>query len=147
MEIYHRLTKTMDGLRPRDFVVKAFQLFAGAVGVTRIRCVADEHRHQRHPYFSDELRSKLHLPYDEVWRENGGRPLSSGFFELSVTPACKQPEEAPVRKRAMYRRRSQMLVNLGHALQRELHSNAHVPDGSVAVRPVDPVPATFPGAV
>jgi uncharacterized protein VirK/YbjX len=120
MEAYRRLTKTLYGLRPRDFVLKTFQLFAGALGVTRIFCVADEYRHQRHPYFGSNIREALHLNYDEVWRENGGRPLFSGFYLLGVSPASRPASEVPVRKRAMYLRRHRLLAELQAALQREL---------------------------
>jgi uncharacterized protein VirK/YbjX len=147
MAIYRQLTKTLHGLRPRDFVLRAFQLLAGALGVTKLLCVADQYRHQHHPYFSDRLRARIHLPYDDVWRENGGRPLSSGFFELSVTPAYRGAEEVPSRKRAMYRRRSQMLVDLDRALQCELHLSAVAAARPVGIRPANRFRASIGDAV
>ena len=120
LDVYRELTKTLHGLRPRDFTLKGFQLFAGALGVTRIRCVADECRHHRHSYFGNSANLALHLNYDEVWEENGGRRLPSGFFELAVVPAAKPLAEVPARKRAMYRRRYQMLAEMDGMLRRAM---------------------------
>jgi uncharacterized protein VirK/YbjX len=146
LDIYRELTKTMNGLRPRDFVVKCFQMFARALGVTRVLCVADEYRHQRHPYFGTGVRPALRLDYDEVWRENGAQRLTSGFFQLAVTPAARPPEEVPVRKRAMYRRRLQMVAELDLALQRELRACAEPADQSSGLRTFDPAGGTSPEA-
>jgi uncharacterized protein VirK/YbjX len=120
LEVYRQLTKVLHGMRPRDFVLAVFQSFAGALGVKRLLCVGDGHRHQRHHYFSDRYRKMVYLDYDEVWREHGGRRLASGFFELAVTPALRPLDEVPSRKRAMYRRRYLMLAALYRALREKL---------------------------
>jgi uncharacterized protein VirK/YbjX len=107
LSVYRRLTHRLHGLRPRDLAVKIFQILAASAGVQEIRCIADGFRHQRHPYFADRLRARLHGDYDEVWREHGGAPMEEGFFVLGVQPSPRPPETVPTRKRAMYRRRAQ----------------------------------------
>lgn len=123
-EVYRNLTKALHGLRPRDFAMKMFQLFMQAMGVAQILCVADEYRHHRHPYFGGRSARALFLNYDEVWREHGGQRLASGFFRLAPTPAEKPIEAVPSRKRAMYRRRFQMVAALARALRNELPRSA-----------------------
>ncbi len=112
LEVYRRLTHRLHGLRPRDLTVRVFQALAASAGVQQIRCVADGFRHQRHPYFADGLRARLHLDYDEVWREHGGVPDDEGFFVLGVRPPGRPMESVPTRKRAMYRRRNAMIEEM-----------------------------------
>lgn len=119
LEEYRRLTKVLHGLRPRAFLLKMLQFFMGSLGVTRVLCVSDECRHHRHAYFGSRTPA-LFLKYDEVWQEQGGRRLPSGFFELAANPTVKPIEEVPSKKRAMYRRRYGMLAALTTALRHEL---------------------------
>ncbi len=112
LSVYRRLTRRLHGLRPRDLAVKIFQALAASAGVQEIRCIADGFRHQRHPYFADRLRARLHGDYDEVWKEHGGAPMEEGFFVLAVQPSPRPPDTVPTRKRAMYRRRSAMLEEM-----------------------------------
>jgi uncharacterized protein VirK/YbjX len=139
MGVYRRLTKRLHGLRPRDFALKMFQLFAGSLGVARILCVADECRHHRHAYFGGAVDSSLFLDYDQVWREHGGRPLSSGFFQLGVTPAAKPMEQVPSRKRAMYRRRHRMMDELARAMDSGMPPGSVVAVRQPGVRPLEQV--------
>lgn len=119
-DIYRHLTKQLHGLRPRDFTVRAFQYLAAGMGVSRIYAVDSAHRHWQHPYFSERARARVRLDYDEIWRENGGRPRRSGFYELPVAHVPRMPRDVPVRKRAMYRRRQEMLTRLQHELRLQL---------------------------
>ena len=120
LEVSRQVTRTLHGLRPRDFALKLFQLFLGAMGVAQLLCVADENRHHRHAYFGPRAAQALRMNYDEVWQENGGQRLSSGFFRLPISPAAKPLHDVPTRKRAMYRRRYEMLAELDRALRRAL---------------------------
>lgn len=132
LAIYRRLTHLLHGLRPRDLMVRLFQSLAAAVGVSEIRCVADESRHQRHPYFADRLRARLHLDYDEVWQEHGATLARYGFFVLGVTVAPRPLDTVPTRKRAMYRRRNALLEELDELVRMAISSSNEAGEASAS---------------
>lgn len=117
MEVYRDLTKTCHGLRPRDLVFRLFRKFVSALSIDVILCIDDQHRHHRHPYFGRQSDPKLFLSYDPIWTEHGGRQLSSGFFAMVGPPRRTPIDDVPTRKRAMYRRRYELLDALVLDLQ------------------------------
>lgn len=118
LDMYRDLTKNLERMRPRDFLIKALQYFMFHLGVKRLLCVADSQRHHRHPYFTKDKDAKFHLNYDEVWGEHAGEPGNDGFFRLSVVPTVKSMEEIPGKNRAQYRRRYAMLDQVSADLAR-----------------------------
>ncbi len=114
---HQTLRRDLHRMRSRDFVVKAFQSFMHALGVSEIYCVSDRYRHHRHIYFTRDPDEKYHTDYDEVWREHLGTPTDDGFFRLA-TPAARRPLEAvPAKDRGLYRRRYAMLDDLAADMQ------------------------------
>ena len=64
---------------------------------------------------------KLKTDFSDFWREAGGHETEdSRFDELPLTEARKTMDEVPTRKRAVYRRRFEMLDELDAAVAAHL---------------------------
>lgn len=112
MADYKDLTKTLHGMRPRDFLVELLRTFCRALGVSQILAVADDHRQHRSSYFGRAKADTLSLNYDEIWTERGGTRESPDFFLLGIESPLKSLDDVPSKKRAMYRRRYELLESL-----------------------------------
>lgn len=112
MADYKDLTKTLHGMRPRDFLVELLRSLCRTAGVTRIYAIADASRQHRSSYFGRAKLDVLSLDYDEIWTERGGVKANGDFFALAMEPALKPLEEVASKKRAMYRRRYELLESL-----------------------------------
>ena len=124
LDDYKDLTKALHGMRPRDFLVELFRIFCRCVGVTKIYGVDDTKRHLRSRYFGTKKSEKLFLNYNDVWMERGGVPSNEDFFALSIEAPLKNLDEVPSKKRAMYRRRYELLQSVEDRMQVSL--KAHV---------------------
>ncbi len=113
---YRDIAKGLQGMRSRDFLVKAFQLLMFHLGVKRVLCIADEQRHHRHIYFTRNKDEKFHLNYNEIWQEHAGEPTSDGFYRLGILPVVRPMEEIAAKNRALYRRRYAMMDELSAKL-------------------------------
>jgi uncharacterized protein VirK/YbjX len=117
LKIYHSITKDLEGLRPRAFLLTVFQMLCSSAGLDEIYCIADDHRHHRHSYFAKDKFQELHLDYDEVWMEHQGHPAGDGFFLLPLQPVRKSLEEIVSKKRSMYRRRFQLVDQVSQSIE------------------------------
>lgn len=111
-EVYHDLTKSLHGCRPRDFLITAFCYLVQPLGCERIYGVADANRHHKHPYFKRDHKSANSSDYDEIWRDRGGEPTGDGFFVMPAIVNFREATEIPPKKRALYRRRYEMLESI-----------------------------------
>ena len=112
MADYKDLTKTLHGMRPRDFLVELLRSLCRAAGVKKIYAIAEASRQHRSNYFGRAKSDVLSLDYDEIWTERGGVRVNDDFFVLAMAPALKPLEEVASKKRAMYRRRYELLETL-----------------------------------
>ncbi|MEP7340007.1 MAG: DUF535 family protein [Acidobacteriota bacterium] len=117
LNIYHSITKDLEGLRPRAVLLTAFQMLCSSAGLDEIYCIADDHRHHRHSYFAKDKFQELHLDYNEVWKEQKGQPAGNGFFLLPLQPVRKSLEEIISKKRSMYRRRFKMMDQVSQSIE------------------------------
>jgi uncharacterized protein len=109
-DLYRKITKSLYGMRPQDFLFELFRIFCRTVGVTKILAVSESYRHHRSSYFSkEEYFATSTLNYDRIWFERGGTLENPDFFVLGVEPHLKNMEEIPSNKRSMYRQRYQLL--------------------------------------
>ncbi|WP_370868142.1 VirK/YbjX family protein [Methylotenera sp.] len=109
-DTYKDITKSMHGMRPRDFLFELFRAFCRAAGVSKIFAVSDSNRHHRSSYFGSKIKkAESAVNYDEIWLERGGVLLNSDFYLFSVDSQMKNLDEVPSKKRSMYRRRYQFL--------------------------------------
>jgi len=112
LDLYRDLTKAAHGLRPRDLLIELFQMLCRALGVRHIFAVSDRERHHRSPYFGAKAREPMSPDYDAIWKDRGGVEVDSIWFELPVARRQRSIEEIPAKKRAMYRRRYEMLERI-----------------------------------
>lgn len=112
LEKYRRIAKGLQGMRSRDFLVKAFQLFTFHLGVKRVLCVSESQRQHRHPFFGKSKTPKLHLNYDEIWSEHSGQRTGDGFFRLGSLPTVRARETIASKNRPLYRRRYALMDEL-----------------------------------
>jgi uncharacterized protein len=119
---YVELTRQLHGCRPRDLIVLALLAIARELGFEVVYAVSDACRHHRDPL---RLRP-LHLPsahYDDVWRDRGGVPAGDGFFLLPTAAEPRAEASVPSRKRAMYRRRYELLGGVWNTLHTLAQNN------------------------
>ncbi|WP_454863213.1 DUF535 family protein [Pseudomonas hormoni] len=110
LSIYRDLTKDFEGLRPRSFLIEVIKYLAINLGVEKIYAVGDGYRHHRHPYFGTEKAQDLAANYDVIWLEHGATPSQrEDFFEIPMEPSRKPLDSIVAKKRAMYRRRYELL--------------------------------------
>ncbi|MGE8063643.1 DUF535 family protein [Pseudomonas sp. NPDC089569] len=119
--IYRDLTKDFEGLRPRSFLIEVIKYIAIRMGVEKIYAVGDGYRHHRHPYFGAHKAQELAADYDVIWLEHGATSSPrDDFFELPLTSSRKPLDSIPSKKRAMYRRRYDLLDNTFSKIDRVL---------------------------
>lgn len=121
---YKDLTKALHGMRPRDFLVEMFRTFCRCMGVTKIYAVDDAKRQHRSSYFGSKKSGELLLNYNDIWLERGGVRDSEDFFVLSVETPMRSLDEVPSKKRAMYRRRYELLQSIEERVQANLNFHA-----------------------
>jgi uncharacterized protein VirK/YbjX len=127
MADYKDLTKTLHGMRPRDFLVELLRTLCRVLGVSRILAVADERRQHRASYFGNAKAEVLSLNYDDIWAERGAVRENDEFFALAIEAPLKSLDEIPSKKRAMYRRRYELLDSLEAAIAATLAGQAQPP--------------------
>jgi len=118
LSLYRDLTKDFHGMRPRDFLLEAFRLFAVQVGAKRIFAVADAQKISRHAYFG--AKGAPGLFYDEIWEDRGGVRVGDAQFELPLGGNRRDLEEISSKKRSMYRKRYEMLDQIAAAMPKDL---------------------------
>lgn len=101
-----RITKDAEGLRPPALLMAALRTLCALWGIERLSGIAPEH----HVKGRWNLRgTRLRFDYRGFWQEQGGRPCTSGHWNLPLAPAPRPLQDVPANKRAMYRRRHAML--------------------------------------
>jgi uncharacterized protein VirK/YbjX len=123
-DTYARLTKSLHGARPRDFLIGSLLLACEALSIPSVRGVSDAKRHHRNHYFGGAANKTNTADYDEIWGDRGGELKPDGFFHLPAKLMEKPLEDVPSKKRAMYRRRAELYA---HVRQAMLMACAHPP--------------------
>lgn len=115
-EVYVELTRQLHGCRPRDLLVHAALFIGEALGQPRVYAVSDACRHHRAAHW----RSGLSVPtadYDQVWRDRGGVLGADGLHAIDTAFRPRDLATVASKKRAMYRRRYEMLGALRDDIQ------------------------------
>lgn len=138
LSIYRDLTKDFEGLRPRSFLIEVIKYLALNLGVEKIYAVGDGYRHHRHPYFGTEKAQDLAANYDVIWLEHGATPSQrEDFFEIPMEPSRKPLDSIVAKKRAMYRRRYELLEDtfrrIDSVLSASYSKRSDVPDRRTTV--------------
>ena len=114
-EIIKIITKKSHAYRTKNLILYAAQSLARALNLQKIFAVTNEGYYANNHIRSDR---KLKTSFSDFWEECGGHLTSDErFFELPLTEKRKSVEEIPTRKRAVYRRRFEMLDELDAAVK------------------------------
>ena len=105
LQVFRRLTKAMHGLRPFSLLIHVIRAVARSLGAQRVVAVGDA----QHALCDKRARNQVHVSYDEIWRDHGGRSTASGLYDLGTTTSRKLIAEIASNKRAQYRRRYQFM--------------------------------------
>lgn len=136
LEMMKVATKSLEGLRPADLLIEILRDIAQNLGVKKILAISDEHRHHRHKYFGKVQQNLLKTNYNEKWIENQGVLLENGFYSLPIKKIRRDLLEVSSHKRALYRRRYEMLDQLGVTIKQLLSSEALNPSSLAIGFPV-----------
>lgn len=117
-ETYKAIADACCDLRPRDLTFKAFRVFLQSIGVTHLRCVADDCRVMHHKYFGSQKTEVVAMRYDELWVDQGGVLSSDGYFDMTAVMPERPISEVPQKKRGRYKRRLEMFEALRLQMQR-----------------------------
>lgn len=109
LEIIKNITKDLEGLRPRNFLIKVIQLISLSIHAKEILAISENNRQHCHRFFDNHLSKYTTSNYDEIWLEVGGLRLDNGFFSIPTQPKRRNTEEIHSNKRAQYRRRYAMM--------------------------------------
>ena len=116
LEEYKTLTKALHGMRPRDFLLEVFRTLCRCAGVAKIYAVDDAKRQQRSSYFGAAKANSLFMDYNDIWVERGAIRHNDEFFILSLDTPMKNLDEVASKKRAMFRRRYELL----HSIEQQI---------------------------
>lgn len=109
-EIVKQTTKLCHAYRTKNLILYAAQAVARSLGLSHIYAVTNEGYYTNNHVRIDK---KLKTDFSDFWREAGGRETEDNRFdELPLVETRKTMEEVPTRKRAVYRRRFEMLDEL-----------------------------------
>jgi len=103
------LTKAFEGLRPRDFLLEILRIIAKLTSVKKILAISDEYHHFHHPYFSKKEKSKVMISYNSLWQEQQAELFGYDFYSIPIHKERRALAEVSSNKRAMYKRRYEML--------------------------------------
>jgi len=114
-DIIKVITKKSHAYRTKNLILYAAQSLARALNLKKIFAVTNEGYYANNHIRSDR---KLKTSFSDFWEECGGHLTSDKrFFSLPLIETRKSPEEIPTRKRAVYRKRFEMLDELDVAIK------------------------------
>ena len=109
-ELIKIITKKCHAYRTKNLILYAAQAVARSLGLEKIFAVTNYGYYANNHVRRDR---KLKTSFDDFWSECGGFLTSDKrFFELPLIEPRKTYEEIPVRKRAVYKRRFELLDDL-----------------------------------
>ncbi len=117
-EIVKKVTKLCHAYRTKNMILYAAQAVARAMGLSHIYAVTNEGYYANNHVRVDK---KLKTDFSDFWHEAGGSPTDdSRFDELPLVEPRKTMDEVPTRKRAVYRRRFEMLDGIDAAVEAQV---------------------------
>ena len=109
-EIIKIITKKSHAYRTKNLILYAAQSLARALNLKKIFAVTNQGYYANNHIRRDR---KLKTSFSDFWTECGGHLTSDErFFSLPLIETRKTFEEIPTRKRAVYRRRFELLDSL-----------------------------------
>lgn len=109
-EIIKQVTKRCHGYRTKNLILYMTQAVARALDIERIYAVTN------YGYYANNhvrLDRKLKTSFSDFWHEAGGWETDDRRFDgLPLIEPRKAIDDVPTRKRAVYRRRFELLDNI-----------------------------------
>ena len=119
-ELIKIITKKCHAYRTKNLILYAAQAVARSLGLKKIFAVTNYGYYANNHVRRDR---KLKTSFSDFWAECGGILTSDKrFFELPLIEPRKSYEEIPVRKRAVYKRRFELLDNLDATVEEKILS-------------------------
>ena len=119
-EIIKIITKKTHAYRTKNLILYAAQSLARALGLQKIFAVTNAGYYANNHIRRDR---KLKTSFSDFWEECGGHLTSDErFFSLPLIETRKSFDEIPTRKRAVYRRRFELLDSLDAAVSEKILS-------------------------
>ncbi|MBQ9441920.1 MAG: DUF535 domain-containing protein [Selenomonadaceae bacterium] len=119
-ELIKTITKKSHAYRTKNLILYCAQSLARALGLKKIFAVTNDGYYANNHIRSDR---KLKTSFGDFWAECGGFLTDDKrFFELPLIETRKTFEEIPVRKRAVYRRRFELLDEIDAAISEKIQS-------------------------
>ena len=113
-ELIKTITKKCHAYRTKNLILYAAQSVARSLNLKKIFAVTNNGYYANNHIRSDR---KLKTSFGDFWAECGGTLTNDKrFFELPLTETRKSFEEIPTRKRAVYKRRFELLDELDAAV-------------------------------
>lgn len=102
-DLIKRVTKAMQGLRPKALMLHAAQALAAGWSLAGLYGVANEGT-----VFAgySSLRKRIKADYDQFWQEYGGEAVTPYVYRLAAAPVAKDLADVPSNKRAAAARKS-----------------------------------------
>ncbi len=116
---FRDLTKAMHGLRPMPAVIHVLRALAAALDVRLLVAVGDKN----HVLGRKRALGRLQISYDRIWLESGGVAQPDGNFLLPLATPVKDLSEIPSQKRAMYRRRYELMAAMSAGVLASVRQN------------------------
>ncbi|QGZ56871.1 VirK/YbjX family protein [Paraburkholderia acidiphila] len=104
-ELVREATRACHGLRPKAAVMEAVCMLCRIAQVRVLAAVTTR------AHISRAGSSEFHADYDAFWREMGGVE-SEGRFVLPLRPYHRDISKVPSNRRAVFRRRQELIANL-----------------------------------
>lgn len=116
LTMFKAITKDFEGLRPTSFMIEIIRMLANKIGVKKILAISDTYRHHHHAYFKGSLNKMLITHYNDTWIDHQGEELDNGFYLIPVAEHRRNIADISSNKRAMYKRRYQMLNEIKQSI-------------------------------
>ncbi len=102
-ELIKRVTKAMQGMRPKALILHAAQALVAAWGLAGLYGVANEGT-----VFAGyrDLKKRIKADYDQFWREYDGHPLTPHVYQLPLEPIARDPATLASSKRSAAARKA-----------------------------------------
>ena len=112
------LTKKCHAYRTKNLILYAAQAVARSLNLKKIYAVTNYGYYANNHIRTDR---KLKTSFSDFWQECGGVPVEDKrFYELPLIEKRKTYEEIPTQKRAVYRRRFELLDEIDAAIMQSL---------------------------
>ncbi|TAN01901.1 MAG: DUF535 domain-containing protein [Chitinophagaceae bacterium] len=111
----------MNGLRPKSLMVFAVKELAANLGVQLVFGAGQSIQAYRKKH-AIHIRwlHKIHFDYNKLWIESGGKLKEDGWYLLPIITPRKNLDEIKSCKRALYRRRYQMMDEIAQEISKSI---------------------------